>query len=147
MKQFPLTCCARDFTVGAGFSLLLLLGAAGTANADSPPKVDHSKPTPQPDYPATAQTGGEQGDVVLGVLVNTHGRPLKIRVNQSSGFVDLDDAAAAAVAGWHYLPAIKDGDTATDWAQVKIHFELPQAAQALPAATDAATGSPTPIQH
>jgi hypothetical protein len=39
-------------------------------------------------------------------------------------------------ANWHYIPAVVDGDTATAWTTVKIHYELPQptgAAPALPA--------------
>jgi TonB family protein len=66
--------------------------------------------------------------------VTSFGYPRKIRVKQSSGFEDLDNAATEAAAGWHYVPAVIDGDTATAWTTVKIHFELPQqAAAAAPA--------------
>ena len=119
----------RQMALGAIAALVLVAGNASTACADSPPKIDHSYPTPQPAYPDSAQLNGEQGDVTLDVFVNSAGRPRKFRVNQSSGFADLDNAAAEAVANWRFIPAIENGDTASDWTTVKIHFELPQPVQ------------------
>ena len=29
-------------------------------------------------------------------------------------------------ANWHYIPAVVDGDLATTWTTVKIHYQLPQ---------------------
>ncbi len=126
---------SRQMALGAATALALIAGGASTACADSPPKIDHSYPTPQPDYPDSAQLNGEQGDVMLDVFVNSSGRPRKFRVHQSSGFADLDNAAAEAVANWRFIPAIQGGDTASDWTTVKIHFELPhpQPAAAAPA--------------
>jgi protein TonB len=120
----------RQLVLGGATALVLIAGGASTACADSPPKVDHSYPTPQPAYPAQAQTNGEQGDVMIDVFVNSAGKPRKFKVHQSSGFADLDNAAAEAVANWRFIPAIHDGDTASDWTTVKIHFELPQATPA-----------------
>jgi protein TonB len=115
----------RQLALGAAAALALVAGGTSTALADSPPKVDHSYPTPQPDYPAAAQTNGEQGDVLVDVFVSSSGKPRKFKIHQTSGFADLDNAAAEAVANWRFVPAIHDGDTASDWATVKIHFELP----------------------
>lgn len=122
----------RHFTFGAGVALTLVLGGATTACADSPPQVDHSYPAPQPSYPDTAQVAGEQGDVLVDVLVSASGKPRKIRVNKSSGFQDLDTAAVETVANWRFVPAIQGGDTASAWTTVKLQFRLPQAAQAAP---------------
>jgi len=115
----------RSQTLGGVAALALVAGNATTAVADSPAKVDHSYPTPQPDYPAAAQTNGEQGDVVVNVFVSSSGKPRKFKILQSSGFADLDNAAAEAAANWRYIPAIEGGDTTSDWTAVKIHFELP----------------------
>jgi len=115
---------ARNLALGVAIASIVTL-SSGSAFADSPPRIDRSYPTPQPDYPDTAQLNGEQGDVLVGVHVNSNGRPRKLRIDKSSGFADLDNAAAEAVAQWHFVPAIEDGDTASAWTSVKIHFELP----------------------
>jgi TonB family protein len=49
----------------------------------------------------------EQGDVVVGVYVNSNGYAKKITVARSRGFEELDDAAAASAASWPYIPATK----------------------------------------
>jgi periplasmic protein TonB len=135
MAHFSVSGRSRQLALGVVATLALAAGGASTACADSPPKIDHSYPTPQPDYPDSAQLSGEQGDVTLDVFVNSAGKPRKFRVHQSSGFADLDNAAAEAVAGWRFIPAMQGGDTASDWTTVKIHFELPrpQPAAAAPA--------------
>jgi len=128
---------AAHIASGGALALMLVLGSATTCLADSQARVDRSYPTPPPAYPDSAQVAGEQGDVLLDVYVTSGGHPRKFRVNQSSGYSDLDNAAAEAVAGWQFVPAVKDGDTVSAWTTVKIHFELPQAAQAAPAAMPA----------
>jgi len=115
---------ARNFALGIAIIPIVAFGG-GSACADSPPRIDRSYPTPQPDYPDTAQLNGEQGDVLVGVHVSSTGKPHKLRIDASSGFADLDNAAAEAVARWHFIPAIEDGDTTSAWTSVKIHFELP----------------------
>jgi protein TonB len=60
--------------------------------------------------------------VSLGIYVTSRGRPKKIRVTHSSGHDDLDNAAVAAVAGWHYTPAVRDGGYVSDWMGLKIEF-------------------------
>jgi TonB family protein len=132
MGQFPISRRAHHVSLGAAVALTLVFAGASSACADSPPKIDRSYPTPQPAYPDTAQLSGEQGDVLVGVSVSASGKPRKLRIDRSSGFNDLDNAAAEAVAQWRFIPAIEDGDTTSAWTTVKIHFELPQP-QATPA--------------
>jgi TonB family protein len=110
---------------GCAIALLLVLGGTTICLADSPARVDRSAPTPAPTYPDSAQVAGEQGDVVLDVYVSSGGHARKFRVNQSSGYADLDNAAAEAVASWQFIPGVKGGDTVSSWTTVKIHFELP----------------------
>ncbi len=124
---------------GGALALALVLGSATTCLADSPAHVDRSYPTPPPAYPDSAQVAGEQGDVLLDVYVSSGGHARKFRVNQSSGYADLDNAAAEAVANWQFVPAVQDGDTVSSWTTVKVHFELPHAAQAAPAGAPPAT--------
>jgi protein TonB len=122
---------------GGTLALFLVFGSTVGCLADSPARIDRAAPTPAPVYPDAAQAAGEQGDVMLDVYVMSNGRPRKFRVNQSSGYPDLDNAAAEAVANWQYIPAVKNGDTVSSWMTVKIHFEPPQAAQATPASATA----------
>lgn len=104
-----------------------LLGTSAALAADSGPRVDPSFPHYQPPYPDTAQVNGEQGNVVLDVEVSASGKVRNIRVDQSSGFADLDNAAIEGVLGWHFLPAVADGDTETAWTKVTIVYKLPTA--------------------
>jgi protein TonB len=94
--------------------------------------VDLTQPHPQPAYPDSAQLNGEQGSVLVDVYVHPNGRAAKVKVSRSSGFEDLDNAAVEGVLNWRYVPAMRDGDTVSDWATVKIDFQLPQPAAPAP---------------
>lgn len=142
--QISLSHRARHM-IGGGVAAMALLFGSQACLADTKARVDRSYPTPAPVYPDGAQYLGEQGDVVLDVLVSARGRPYKIRVSQSSGYRDLDDAATEAAANWRFVPATSGGDTVQDWTSVKIHFELPQAAMMTPVSAQA-PGTP-PAQH
>jgi periplasmic protein TonB len=91
------------------------------------PKVDTSEPTPVV-YPKEAQRAGEEGTVLLNVYVTWSGKPQKIDVAASSGYRDLDNAAVETAANWRYVPALHDGDTASDWASVQVVYRLPEQA-------------------
>jgi protein TonB len=113
----------------------LALGTIGLTTdavwaSETPARADPSWPNAQPAYPATAEASGEQGTVLLDVYVRPSGHISKFRVAQSSGFGDLDQAAAQTVSNWRFVPAIRDGDTVSDWTTVKIVFQLPQPAAA-----------------
>ncbi len=53
---------------------------------------------------------GEQGTVVLTVMVKSDGSASDVEVKSSSGFARLDRAAADAVKTWRYNPATVDGN-------------------------------------
>lgn len=116
---------ARNWRTGLGLCVAGMLGLSRTALADSPPKVDTAQPTPVV-YPETAQRAGEQGTVVVNVYVNSRGKPMGVNVARSSGYEDLDNAAMETAMNWHYLPAIRNGDTAPDWALVQVVYKLPE---------------------
>ena len=123
--KFPMTRRGRDIAAGCVLALALTLGGSEVCLADSPAKVDHSYANGAPLYPDAAQLAGEQGDVLVEVQVTANGYPRRIRVKQTSGFRDLDDAAIETAANWRYVPAVVDGDTATAWTTLKIHYALP----------------------
>ena len=79
---------------------------------------------PKPVYPALSRRMGEEGRVLLRVLVSPQGTPVEINLKQSSGFPRLDAAANEAVAKWRFVPA-KRGDEAVEaWVIVPISFSL-----------------------
>jgi protein TonB len=88
----------------------------------TPPRVNRACPTPRPELSEEQQHRNEQGDVVVGVYVSPHGRAKKITVAKSSGFEDLDNAAAASAASWHYIPATMETAAVSGWTAVKFHF-------------------------
>ncbi|MBM3342291.1 MAG: TonB family protein [Betaproteobacteria bacterium] len=79
---------------------------------------------PQPQYPATARRRGEQGRVMLRVLVNTQGQPERAEVQQSSGVAALDDAARRAALQALFKPHLENGQPVPVWAIVPIIFSL-----------------------
>ena len=114
---------------------LLLIGtlAAGCASilpaqagVDGPPRLDTSVPNTPPPYPDAAQNNGEEGTILVDVYVRSSGKALRAKVSKSSGFDDLDTAAVQGVLNWHYLPAMRDGDTVSDWTTVKVVYQLPR---------------------
>jgi len=112
--------------VGAPSVLAIgLLGATSllAAGTTSPARVDPSQPAPVI-YPTDAQTIGEQGNVVINVHITSAGRPSDVKLARSSGYRDLDTAALQTVLNWHYLPAVRDGDTVSDWTQVNVVYKL-----------------------
>ncbi len=79
---------------------------------------------PPPDYPRLAKHRGEEGTVMLKVLVTAEGAPVRIEVESSSGSRLLDAAAAEAVRGWRFQPARRGNQNIEDWARVPLRFRL-----------------------
>lgn len=79
---------------------------------------------PPPAYPAAARRSGEEGTVMLRVLVGRDGAPLKIEIDQSSRSRALDDAALDAVKGWRFVPARRGAEPVEGWVRVPLVFRL-----------------------
>ena len=79
---------------------------------------------PKPSYPAISKRMGEQGKVVLRVLIGTDGVPQKVEVNQSSGFDRLDRQAQDAVMRWRFVPGKRNGVPEAMWNLVPVNFVL-----------------------
>ncbi|MBC7445688.1 MAG: energy transducer TonB [Polaromonas sp.] len=79
---------------------------------------------PKPAYPPLSKRLGEQGKVVVRVLIGADGQPQKAELRQSSGFERLDQAALATVLKWRYLPGKRGGVTEDMWFNVPINFVL-----------------------
>lgn len=90
-----------------------------------PPKFDAAYlNNTAPDYPSLAKRMGEQGRVLLQVLVSAQGRASDVRLHKSSGSTRLDEAAIRAVSQWHFIPARQGDQTVDAWVVVPILFKL-----------------------
>ncbi|MFN9476019.1 energy transducer TonB [Acidovorax sp.] len=96
----------------------------------APPKIERPYPdaafptNPHPRDPPTSQRKGEQGKVILRVLIGTDGAPQKVEINKSSGFERLDRQAQEAVMRWRFVPGKRNGVPETMWNLVPVNFVL-----------------------
>ncbi len=79
----------------------------------------------QPEYPPTSRRLGEEGSVVLQVLVGPDGKVQDGKVQKSSGFPRLDEAALKhALRAWRFTPGTEDGAPVATWHSVKVTFKI-----------------------
>ncbi len=77
---------------------------------------------PPPVYPEASLRWGEQGKVVIRVLIDKDGLAHQGSIQQSSGFDRLDRAALQAVMNWRYVPATRAGIAQDMWFDVPLNF-------------------------
>jgi periplasmic protein TonB len=86
--------------------------------------VPRYRSNPPPDYPISSRRRGEEGTVLLNVVVTTDGRPNTVSVAHSSGYPLLDRAAVAAVREWTFEPARVGGVPISSQVVVPVRFSL-----------------------
>ena len=81
---------------------------------------------PRPSYPALSRRLGEQGKVIVRVLIGVDGtaQQAEIAKSGSSGYERLDQAALATVRSWRYVPGKRNGVAEAMWFNVPINFVL-----------------------
>ncbi|MES2185889.1 MAG: energy transducer TonB [Pseudomonadota bacterium] len=79
---------------------------------------------PKPAYPAISKRLGEQGKVVVRVLIGADGLPQTATVQKSSGFDRLDRAATDTVMRWRFVPGKRNGVAEAMSFNVPINFVL-----------------------
>jgi len=79
---------------------------------------------PAPPYPALSRRQGEQGRVILRVLVNVRGTADEVQVRTSSGSPRLDDTARETVLRWKFVPAKRGAEAVPAWVLIPISFRL-----------------------
>ena len=97
---------------------------APTAPVRVQPRVDlaHSS---QPDYPPDARRLGEQGSLLLQVLVDPDGHVSDAKLVQSSGFDVLDRAGLAGVrTNYRFVPGTVDGKPQPMWFMFRFVWRL-----------------------
>jgi len=75
-------------------------------------------------YPPLSRRMGEQGKVLLRVLVNPKGTADKVELRSSSGSSRLDDAALDVVKRWRFVPARQGDQPVAAWVTIPITFSL-----------------------
>ena len=80
---------------------------------------------PPPPYPRDSVRNGDEGTVLLQVLVDVDGRPLAVDIVEGSGHRELDRTARRHVlATWRFRPATRDGQPVQAIGLVPIEFSL-----------------------
>ncbi|MES2536623.1 MAG: energy transducer TonB [Pseudomonadota bacterium] len=107
------------------------ISAPPIASAPPPPvktgvsiSASYAASNRSPRQPPISRRLGEQGTVLLRVLVKADGTAGAVDVKSSSGFPLLDEAAKSAVETWRFNPATTDGKPVAEWHLVPIVFTL-----------------------
>lgn len=88
------------------------------------PELDARYPFTEPEYPVSEIRQEHEGVVLLALEILPNGRVGGVRIEKSSGFVKLDDAAAKEAKRWRMKPGTSDGTATTMWRVVPIKFQL-----------------------
>lgn len=106
-------------------ALLSELPQQVSAPVFSPPRFDAQYlNNPAPAYPLLSKRLGEQGVVMLRVMVSALGLAERVEIHMSSGIDRLDTAAVAAVRQWRFIPAMQGDAATTGIAIIPINFQL-----------------------
>ena len=75
------------------------------------PQVVEASPLacPPPEYPRSSLRRREEGTVLVVLEIGADGRVLAARLEESSGFPRLDEAALRGLRAWRFRPATKGG--------------------------------------
>lgn len=76
----------------------------------------------KPEYPAISERLGETGTVVLRLLVGTDGKVSDSRIEKSSGYPRLDEAAVRGLSQCRFTPGMADGRPEPAWARIQYTF-------------------------
>ena len=67
---------------------------------------------------------GEEGRVLMKVLVSADGAAEEVQIEKSSGSERLDNAAIQAVKRWRFIPANKNNQALSAYVMVPMKFSL-----------------------
>ena len=104
--------------------------AAPPAAPPAPPKIvlpssdaDYLN-NPKPSYPAMSKRLGEQGKVLVRVLIGTDGIPDKAEVKRSSGFERLDKSALEYILKCRFVAGKVNGVPQPMWYEAPVNYVL-----------------------
>ncbi len=87
-------------------------------------KVDYVGKRPSPVYPRMSQRRGEQGRVIVRVLISPEGSVLNATVQRSSGYERLDAEAVKAARTARFKPYTENGHAYRALADIPFDFVL-----------------------
>jgi TonB family protein len=102
-------------------------GSGTASNGEGDITVAHRV---QPIYSDASVKAREQGYVVVGLLIDEHGRVRKTKVVQSSGFSRLDQSAVAALRQWTFT-RIDGAPSGPAWTTFRYGFHLASSSNGL----------------
>jgi protein TonB len=97
---------------GTSPTVPVVTSAARVLRADEPP------------YPAAARRLGEEGVVLVRVLVGADGRAEQVELAATSGSPRLDEAALRSVRHWLFRPAASGAGPVASWTTLRVVFRL-----------------------
>lgn len=88
------------------------------------PLVNANRNCPEPVYPSIALRLGEHGAVTLLFLIDVDGRVVESRIEESSGYSRLDEAARRALSRCRFTPGTVDGVPERAWAPIRYIWQI-----------------------
>lgn len=88
---------------------------------DQAPRATYQSPVA---YPPRARAQGQEGYVVLSLLIGLTGEIEQIEVVESYPEGTFDEAALTGIRQWRFDPALYQGQAVRAWARQRIRFDL-----------------------
>jgi protein TonB len=87
-------------------------------------RQDPRRPFSRPEYPMISKRLGEEGTVVMLLLVTEDGHVADAKLDKSSGFPRLDEAALRESRRWRLIPAKEGAKPVASWGRFAMTFRL-----------------------
>ena len=86
----------------------------------------HPITTVKPVYPTQERRKGVQGTAIIMAVVDTDGKVVGVKVNESKPTSSFGEAGKACVSQWHYAKLIRDGKPSAFIVRVHLSFSINQ---------------------
>jgi periplasmic protein TonB len=93
------------------------------------PKIDlknSPRACKEPEYPAASERLGESGTSAISLLISAAGSVDQTRIDSSSGFKRLDDAAIKAFSRCKFIVGTNDGVPEASWFSIRYKWVVPR---------------------
>lgn len=89
-----------------------------------PPVIDAARSCQQPEYPSASRRNEEAGTVQLRFLIGVDGKVVESKIESSSGYPRLDEAARHALGQCQFKAGTVDGKPEQSWARLRYVWKL-----------------------
>lgn len=86
--------------------------------------VVNARDCEKPEYPSASLRAEETGVVRLAFLIDIDGKVLESKVEKSTGYRRLDEAARSALGLCKFKPATTDGKPEKSWARIEYEWKI-----------------------